>query len=137
MTWGTMWAGIGAMIGFVIGLVSPDAWMFANPIAEWALGMGIYGLVSGIGFGALLSIGEGRKTILDLTLGRVAVWGVLGSALVPLLFLSMFEGGTSVADILGAMLTTACLGGTFAPGSVAIARRAQLQQGEEVRLLED
>lgn len=129
VTWGTLWAGIGAVMGIVIG----------ESVAVWALGMGLYGLVSGVGFGALLSLGEGRKTILDLRLGRVAVWGVLGSALVPLLFgaLGTFEMGTTVADVLGAVLTTAFLGGTFAPGSVAIARRAQLRQGEEMKLLED
>jgi hypothetical protein len=129
VTWGTLWAGIGAVIGLVVG----------EPMAVWALGMGLYGLVSGVGFGALLSLGEGRKTLLDLRLGRVAVWGVLGSALVPLLFGAMgtFGVGTTLADVLGAVLTTAVLGGTFAPGSVAIARRAQLRQAEERKLLEE
>ena len=67
----------------MIGIVRPEAWKFANPIFVWALGMGLYGLVSGFGFGGLLSLREGRKTILDLSLRRAAIWGVLGAAAVP------------------------------------------------------
>ena len=131
LTWGAAWAGIGAVVGFVIGIVRPDAWTVTNPIVEWAIGIGLYGLVSGIGFGSLLSVGEGRRTLRDLSLARVAAWGILGSAAVPLVFglLGTFEVGTTVADVVGAMVVTSALGGVFAPGSVAIARRAELQAG--------
>jgi len=137
LTWGALWSAIGAGIGLVIGIVRPEAWELANPILVWALGMGLYGLVSGVGFGTLLSLREGRKTILDLSLRRVAIWGVLGAAAVPLLFgaLGTFEAGTTVADVLGAILVTAILGGTFAPASIAIARRAELRAAEERELL--
>ena len=137
ITWGTLWAGIGAGIGLVVGIVSPELWNWGNPILEWALGMGLYGLVSGFGFGALLSLGEGSKTLRDLTLGRVALWGVLGSAAVPVVFgfLGAFGAGTSMIDIVEAMAVTALLGGTFAPGSVALARRAELGAGDDPLLL--
>ena len=139
LTWGMSWGVIGAGIGLVIGVVSPEAWNLANTILVWALGMGAYGFVSGVGFGTLLSLGEGRRTILDLSLGRVAAWGILGAAAVPLLFgmLGTFDVGTTTADVVGAMLVTGLLGGTFAPGAVAIARRAELQGAEETRLLKD
>ena len=136
ITWGMLWAGIGAGIGFVVGLVNPGAWAISNPIIVWAVGMGAYGVVSGVGFGALLSLGEGRKRLRELSLKRVALWGVLGSALVPLLFLGFFDAGTTLADIIGAMVTTAALGGTFAPGAVAIARRAELAEPDQRTLLE-
>jgi len=136
VTWGTLWGGIGAAIGFVIGVVRPEVWVFTNPVAEWAIGMGLYGLVSGVGFGSLLSLGEGRKTLRDLSLRRVALWGVLGSAAVPLLFLGMFDAGTTLADIIEAIFVTGVLGGTFAPGAVAIARRAELAGADEQKLLE-
>lgn len=134
--WGTLWAMIGAVIGVVIGIVNPEFYMFGNPIIEWAFGIGVYGAVSGVGFGGLLWLREGNKTLMDLSLPRIAMWGVMGSALVPLLFLSMFAGGTSMADIVGAMMVTAGLGGIFAPGQVAIARRAALQAGEEFGMLD-
>ena len=82
LTWGALWSAIGAGIGLVITIVRPDPFALTNPIFVWALGMGLYGLVSGVGFGSLLSLREGRKTILDLSLRRAAIWGVLGAATV-------------------------------------------------------
>ncbi len=69
----------------------------------------------------------------------MAFWGILGSALVPLGFgaLGFFEGGTTLLDVLGAIGVTAALGGTFASGSVAVARRAELAASEERILLDD
>lgn len=137
VTWGALWSGIGAAIGFVIGVVNPDAWTLANPVVDWALGMGAYGVISGFGFGALLSLGEGSKVLRELSLKRVALWGVLGSAAVPLLFgaFGFFEAGTTLLDVLQAMGVTAMLGGTSAPGAVAIARRTELTAGDEAPLL--
>ena len=135
-----MWAGIGAGIGLVIGIVEPDVWRWSNPIIEWVYGMGLYGFVSGVGFGTLLSLKEGRKRLFDLSLGRVALWGLLSSAAVPVIFsmLGVFGvAGASVVDIIEAMVVTGFLGGMFAPGSVAIARSAQLKSGEEIGLLLD
>jgi len=138
LTWGTLWGAIGAGIGFVVGLVNPEVWAITNPVIEWAIGMGLYGMVSGMGFAGLLSIGEARKRIRELSLPRVAVWGVLGSALVPLLFgaLGTFEAGTTLMDVLGAIAVTGLLGGTFAPGAIAAARYAELAEPEETLLLE-
>ncbi len=39
--------------------------------------------------------------------------------------------GTPIVDIVQAMLVTGFLGGTFAPGAVGIARRAELKAGEQ------
>ena len=61
LTWGVFWSAIGAWVGLVIGVLSPEAWQLANPMLEWAIGMGLYGLVSGIGFGCLLSLREGQE----------------------------------------------------------------------------
>jgi hypothetical protein len=134
-----MWAGIGAEIGLIIGIVDPEAWRWTNPIFDWAYGIGVYGFVSGVSFGALLSLKEGRKRLFDLSLGRVALWGLLGSAAVPAL-LGMFgllPSGTLVVEIVEAMIVTGFLGGIFAPGSIAIARSAQIKPGEEIGLLSD
>jgi hypothetical protein len=144
-TWGVAWAVIGALIGLVIGIVSPGS--VAGSVVEWALGLGAYGLVSGVGFGGLLAYHESRKTVTELSPGRAALWGVLGAVLVPLLFglLGFFEIGTTPIDVLEAMAVTAALGGTFAAGSVAIARAARgieagdvnrLEAGESAALLE-
>ncbi len=137
LTWGTLWGAIGAGIGFVLGRLDPLLWTLDNPVTLWGLGMAAYGFVSGVGFGTLLMLREGSKRLGELSLGRVALWGVLGSAAVPLLFLGFFQAGTTVVDILGAMGVTALLGGVFAPGAVAIARRAELASPDERDLLGD
>ncbi len=137
LTWGAFWGVVGAGIGAAIGFLSPDAWIWGNPIAEWAMGIGAYGFVSGVGFGGLISLGEGARTLRELSLKRVALWGALGSVAVPLVFgaLGMFGAGTTLLDIMGAMLVTGGLGALSAPASVAAAQRAELGPGEEAGLL--
>src|SRR6185503_19051273 len=90
-TWGLAWAVIGALIGLVIGVVSSE--LVSAAVIEWALGLGAYGLVSGLGFGGLLAYHESRKSVADLSPARAAVWGVLGAVAVPILFglLAFFE----------------------------------------------
>ena len=137
VTWGTLWAGIGAGIGLLVGMASPEVWGWTNPILDYAIGIGVYGFFSGVGFGTLLSIGEGRRTLLELSLLKVGVFGVLGAVLIPLAFgmLGTFAAGTTVVDILEAVLLTGVLGGTFAAESVVIARKAELREMEEHRAL--
>ncbi len=137
LTWGALWSAIGAGIGLVIGVFAPDVWGLTDRVFAWTIGMGLYGLVSGVGFGSVLSLREGQKTIFEVSLRRAASWGVLGSAAVPLLFgaLGTFEVGTTTAEVLGAILVTGILGGTFAPGAIAIARKAELRAVEESKLL--
>jgi hypothetical protein len=129
VTWGTLWSAIGAAIGVVIGIVRPEAWDLANPVVEWTVGMGLYGLASGVGFGTILSLRERRRSVLDISLRRAALWGIAGAATAPVLFgaLGTFEVGTTTMEVVGAILVTGALGGAFAPVAIAIARRAELE----------
>ena len=137
LTWGALWSVIGAGVGAALGVLAPDLWGWSARVLEWTVGMGLYGLVSGFGFGSLLSLREGRRSVFDVPLRRAAIWGVAGAAAVPLLFgaLGMFEPGTTTLEILRAILVTGVLGGTFAPAAIAVARRAELRAGEERKLL--
>ena len=121
LTWGILWAVIGYTISVVIGLIDPDSIdPGESPIRLGAI-IGLVGFVSGVGFGAVLSAIERKKTILDLSLVRVAIWGIIGSAALPLL--------TNMHNSL--ILFTGPLGAAFAAASVAIARKGELHNPEQ------
>ncbi len=125
LTWGTLWAAIGYAVALVIGVIdSHSIDPGERPIVMGAI-IGFVGLVSGVAFGILLSFAESRKTIRDLSLRRVAMWGILGSAALPLL--------TGMQD--GLVFVTFPLGAAFATASVAIARRAELHDSKQPKLL--
>ncbi|MGH9869807.1 MAG: hypothetical protein ACREAA_16805 [Candidatus Polarisedimenticolia bacterium] len=73
----------------------------------------LVGFVSGAIFGAILSLAEHGKMLVDLALLRVAFWGVLAAAVWPL--------STEVHDSMVIILCP--LGGLFAAAAVALARR--------------
>ena len=115
VTWGIVWAAIFAGISIVVGIIDPDS----IDAGEGPLGLGrigaIFGFVSGSVFGLLLSFADGRKAIRELSLGRAAVWGALGTAVIPLL--------TPVAN---SMVFIVCpIGAALAAGAVALAKRGE------------
>ena len=127
LTWGVLWAVIGLAVGLIVGVVDPDSIDPGEEPPIIAAFVGIGGFISGVTFGTILSIAErGRKSILDLSLSRAALWGILGAAAVPLL-----------AGKIDQLIITCPLGAVFAMGSVAIARRAQLHEAKEAALLTD
>ncbi len=116
------------MIGIALGVIrfftgSGIGAGLGKEIINAAVPMGVTGLLCGLGFGSLLAFAERRKTILDLSLARVAIWGVLGSAVIPVLTLS-FE----------LIVITAPLGALFASASVVIARKAERRESDEPML---
>lgn len=116
LIWGTLWAVIGTTIGLVIGATVPGSIdPGEHPILIGAI-IGVVGFICGASFGIVLSFAESRKTILDLSPTRAALWGALGSAALPLL--------TGMENKL--IFITCPLGAVFAAASVAIARRAEL-----------
>ena len=115
--WGALFAAIAAVLAFVIGVVSPEQIDAGEGAARVALIFGLAGFLSGLGFAGLLYWSEQGRGIQELSLGRVALWGALGAAAVPALL---------GADA-GEGWITGTLGGLFAAGSVAIARRGALR----------
>jgi len=81
-----------------------------------ALVLGTAGVLSGMGFGLVLAALERGRRLREVSLLRVALWGAVGSATIPLL--------TPVADSM--IIFTCPLGALLASASVAIARRPQL-----------
>ena len=124
VTWGTLWVIIGVIVGTTIYLIDPaDIEPGEGPAKALPI-LAAVGLLSGFGFATLLSLAEGRRSLRDLSMVRVAVWGALGSAAIP------FVMG---ADASMGWLTGS-LGAIFAAGSLALARRgegARIDQGGE------
>ena len=120
LMWGTLWAVIFSAIATVIGIIDPDSIDSGEGwIGLGALG-GAAGLVSGMAFGVLLSVTERGRPILDFSLSRAAMWGVLGAAALPLLT-TMNDGNAFVTCPLGMVSATA---------SIATARKARLHSSE-------
>ena len=114
ITWGVLWVGVGFALSAVISAIHPgdigpgEGLGVALPI------LGLVGFLSGLGFAAFLTIAERKTRLSELSLARVALWGLLGSAAIPLLM------GTD-----GSMgFLTGPMGSLFATVSLALARRS-------------
>ena len=125
VTWGSLWAAIGVVLALAIGFLRPEEIDPGEGPVNVAPILGLVGFLSGLGFSALLYMGEKRRTIRELSLGRVALWGALGAAAIPAL----------MGAPIGEGWWTGTLGGLFAAGSVALARRAPLRGGKQAALL--
>jgi hypothetical protein len=113
VTWAVLWIVIGALLFLVIRIFRPESIGFGEGPAKALAILALVGLLSGLGFAGFLSVAERRRTLRELSLVRVGLWGLLGSAAIPLLM------GTD-----GSMgWLTGALGAVFATGSVALARR--------------
>jgi hypothetical protein len=121
VTWAVAWGAIFAGLTLLIGLFDPDSIdPGEGPFAVARIGA-IFGFVSGVCFGLVLSLTEGRKTIRNLSLRRVALWGMLGTAVFPLL-----------TPVHNSMLVILCpIGAALAAGSVAVAKKADLGASSE------
>ncbi len=67
---------IGSIWGIAAGAV--------GALGGFGVAMGVTGLVLGAGFGGLLSVMEGRRTLDELTPRRAALWGFVAGAAVAL-----------------------------------------------------
>ena len=126
LTWAALWVLIGLVLFAVIRVVRPEDIGPGEGLGKALPILGLVGLLSGLGFAGLFSLGERRRTLRQLSLGRVALWGLLGGVGIPL-----FMGTDGSMGWL-----TGLLGATFAAGSVALARRG-LGDSKHRDLLDD
>lgn len=112
LTWGTLWAVLAVSAIPVIGAVDPAQIDQGEGPRDLVSLIGLAGFICGLAFSSLLFIAEQRRTILGLPLIRVAIWGSLVSAAVPLVM------GKGIPE----MLVTVPLGAVSAMVSVAVVR---------------
>lgn len=126
LTWGIAWAMILAIIATIIGIVDPDSIdPGEEPAMIGAMG-GAFGLVSGVVFGTLLTIAENGRAIRNLSLIRAAMWGIIGSAVFPLL-----------AGKYDQVLVMCPIGAVVAVALIAIIRKAEHDDSRQPNRLRD
>lgn len=113
LTWGVVWSAIGALISIVAGILDPETIEPGEDPVRVGTILGMIGLASGAAFAVVLAVAEAGRKVLDLGTGRAALWGVLATALVPLV--------TAKPD---QVLTLCPIGAALAAASVALARSA-------------
>jgi len=114
LTWAAAWIGLGAGLGALAGFP-------LTYLVRIALTNSVGGFIAGTAFATILSIAERKRTLGDLSLKRVALWGAAGGVLVTSMPLAF---GAPVAFLLGPLLINGGIGATLATGSVVMARRA-------------
>jgi hypothetical protein len=113
LIWGILWSLLALTIGTAIGLIDPaDIDPGEEPIVLAPI-VGLVGFIGGVVFAALVSTAERGEPIHDIPLIRVALWGVLVAAAVPLVN----------GKVLPEVLVTIPLGAISALLSVGIVRK--------------
>jgi hypothetical protein len=118
--WALLWIAIGLILLAIVRVVRPQEIETGEGPGTVLPILGLVGFLSGLGFAGLLSVAERRTGLHELSLTRVALWGLLGSAAIPLLM---------GADVGNGWLTGP-MGAIFATASVAIARRGAPRTNE-------
>ena len=113
LTWAAAW--------FAAGLV--PRWVFGvNTDAPLPLVFGLFGLMAGIVFSAVLALTEGRRSFDEMSLPRFAGWGAIGGLVLSAILAKAASLGWG--DVLALAPTLAVASAVSASGSLAMARRA-------------
>jgi hypothetical protein len=114
--WGVAFLGLGLLLG-------PAQ---TSLLVLFKIGM-FFGFVGGVSFALIMSFAERKRTLDQLSLWRVALWGFFGATALLLSFTLLplgpeFSFGSLIAVVVGGLL-----GAGFAAGSVAIARQGDIK----------
>jgi hypothetical protein len=114
LVWGIVWAVLAMIAGTVIAVIDPAQIDPGEEPIVLAPIIGLVGFICGLPFGAaLVSTAARGQRISDLPLMRVASWGILVAAVLPLVT------GKGIPEVL----VTVPVGAASAMVSVAIMRR--------------
>jgi hypothetical protein len=130
-----------------MGITWAAAWFVAGSVPRWVFGVntdaplplvfGVFGLMAGIVFSAVLALTEGRRSFDEMSLPRFAGWGAIGGLVLSAIFAKAASLGWG--DVLALAPTLAVASAISASGSLAMARRAVRKElpdsrGTEVQL---
>ena len=114
LTWAFAWIGLGATLGALAGY--PLTYLL-----RIALSNSVGGFIAGASFAAILTVTERKRTLAELSLRRVALWGAMGGFVVTAMPLAV---GAPLVYLLGPLVINGGIGAGLAAGSVVLARRA-------------
>jgi hypothetical protein len=117
VTWAAVWFAAGSVPRWVFGV---------NTDAPLPLVFGVFGLMAGMVFSAVLALTEGRRSFDEMSLPRFAGWGAIGGLLLSALVAKI--GSLGWGDVLALAPTLAVASAVSAAGSLAMARRAARQE---------
>jgi hypothetical protein len=116
-TWAVAWAAAGSV----------PRWLFGfNTDVPFPLVFGVLGFIAGVIFFGLLVLTERRRTFDQMSLPRFAAWGAVGGFLLSGIFTRVASLG--FGDVLTIVPTFAVACAICASGSLALARRARVQE---------
>jgi hypothetical protein len=115
-----------------MGVTWAAAWFVAGSVPRWVFGVntdaplplvfGLFGLMAGIVFSAVLALTEGRRSFDEMSLPRFAGWGAIGGLVLSAILAKAASLGWG--DVLALAPTLAVASAVSASGSLAMARRA-------------
>lgn len=114
LVWSAGFVAFWLVLGTIIRIVDPPSIDAGEGPFAMAPLFALLGAIAGTVFGLTVAFGERRRTLADLKLSRMAIWGAMGGAAMPLL----------LGKPLGNLAVFAPLGALLATGSLALARRA-------------
>jgi hypothetical protein len=124
------WLRIRGAIG--MGFTWAAVWFAAGSVPRWVFGVdtdaplplifGVFGLIAGVVFSAVLALTERRRTFDEMSLSRFAGWGAISGLVLSGIFAK--AGSLSWGDVLALAPTLAIASAVSAAGSLAMARRA-------------
>jgi len=122
LIWAPVWTAMFfALVAIVFVVLNPNGGSDVGPLT-WIVIMAQLGFESGAIFGIILSLAEHGKAVRNISLARAALWGLLGSGVLPIL--------TQRAD---QVFWTSTFGAVIAMVLVALARKADLRDSTRPR----
>ena len=105
-------------------------------LPQAVLAYGATGAACGILFGLVLMLMERKRAFGDLTTGRVALWGALGSMSLSLLFAAILGAPGRISMSLIGVALFGVVGAVVSVGTLAIARKAPALPVPSIKELE-
>jgi hypothetical protein len=133
LVWALLWIPVGALAGFiqyqrgdVFVIIPPQPEFLWETISSVALEWALFGALNGGFFAVLLVLAERGRTVATLSSARVALWGAVGTLVLPtlvLLLLVIVFGTSGLSVKVVPMLALLLFGAISGWAMLLIARR--------------